>query len=67
MSKADKMRGKLLSVQKDREEFEKQKKQLEEQVDFNSIFSEIGLKIFVLSDAYRQAKHRSDTKRAEKQ
>jgi len=48
MSKADKMRGKLLSVQKDREEFEKQKKQLEEQVDFNSIFSEIGLKIVSL-------------------
>lgn len=32
MSKTDKMRGKLLSVQKDREEFEKQKKQLEEQM-----------------------------------
>mmetsp|Transcript_26489 Transcript_26489/g.36473 ORF Transcript_26489/g.36473 Transcript_26489/m.36473 type:complete len:761 (+) Transcript_26489:177-2459(+) len=33
MSKTDKMRGKLLSVQKDREEFEKQKKQLEEQMN----------------------------------
>jgi hypothetical protein len=32
MSKADKMRGKLLNVQKEREEFERQKRDLEQQV-----------------------------------
>jgi hypothetical protein len=33
MSKADKLRGKLASMQRDREEFEKQKKELEAQMD----------------------------------
>jgi hypothetical protein len=33
MSKADKLRGKLASIQKDREEFERQKKELEAEMD----------------------------------
>ncbi|RYH26452.1 hypothetical protein EON65_14500 [archaeon] len=33
MSKVEKMRGRLASMQKDREEFEKQKKELEEQMN----------------------------------